>query len=558
MRRIVASKFRSRRTERGYLIALFAVCIAVLLGLAGVAIDVANWYLQIAKVQHAADAAALDGAVYLPSDPDGGVAVSHSSLQRNVKDSHTLNTANAFPLPSNPSRMRVILQARVKTQFLQFIGAPEYFTFSRMSTATWRGPLDAGRWSNVLGKEAPIGPLWAPAEKSAISGQYWVQTTGGEEPKIDGYRYTSFRCESGVAGCAGSTNLDYIDDGDPSWSGPQTYNIVAPPGLSGNTVAIEIYDAPFGATGNECEAPKSDQLRELFSLTGSPNFNPDNMAFCSGDIDQAGNSAAVTDTKIQVLNQDNSVAATCPSSLLFKGYGAQGAPSLTNAYNTDPLFHAAFRNWYRLCTLPYDAINGSNYKVVVRSEKHKQGVNGFSVRAGLFSGGVLRPDSEQRQITVHADSNIQVHVNTRESIAQVPVAKVPQSYAGSTLRIQAFDFGDAVQPGVLSLISDAISISSGGSPTTQCQMAITPSSTFTDMPNCTRGNVHVNTGYQGQIVDIQWKVPSDYTCDESGKTVGQSCTLFVKMTYAAGSGVYDNWTASVSSVGAPVRLVRDD
>ena len=43
--------------------------IAVLLGMAGLSVDIANWYLQGNREQKAADAAALAGAVYLPDDP---------------------------------------------------------------------------------------------------------------------------------------------------------------------------------------------------------------------------------------------------------------------------------------------------------------------------------------------------------------------------------------------------------------------------------------------------------------------------------------------------------
>ena len=58
---------KSRR-ERGVVLIWFALLLIVLLGFAGFAVDLSNWWFQAEKLQRAADAGAHAGVVYLPFD----------------------------------------------------------------------------------------------------------------------------------------------------------------------------------------------------------------------------------------------------------------------------------------------------------------------------------------------------------------------------------------------------------------------------------------------------------------------------------------------------------
>jgi Flp pilus assembly protein TadG len=59
--------FDQQRRERGQVLALSAVFLVVLLGMATMTVDVGGWVLQKRKMQAAADAAALAGASNLPA-----------------------------------------------------------------------------------------------------------------------------------------------------------------------------------------------------------------------------------------------------------------------------------------------------------------------------------------------------------------------------------------------------------------------------------------------------------------------------------------------------------
>jgi Flp pilus assembly protein TadG len=66
--RLVQRRKRARRRwERGQTLVIFALTLTVLLGLAGLTIDVARAYDLYARMLRAAEAGALAGVVYLPN-----------------------------------------------------------------------------------------------------------------------------------------------------------------------------------------------------------------------------------------------------------------------------------------------------------------------------------------------------------------------------------------------------------------------------------------------------------------------------------------------------------
>src|SRR5580704_8151441 len=67
---------RARLSERGAVLPLIAVCLAVLMGFAGMAVDVGYWEYQQRQQQNAVDAAAVGGAQQLAYStcPNQGVA----------------------------------------------------------------------------------------------------------------------------------------------------------------------------------------------------------------------------------------------------------------------------------------------------------------------------------------------------------------------------------------------------------------------------------------------------------------------------------------------------
>jgi len=103
--------------ERGVVAVWLAITLVVLLGFAGWAIDFAHWKSDATKMQRAADAAALAGAVYLPDDPAGAIAAAKQVASQNGYSSGvsatTLDSAN---------QLKVTINSNVKSDFAKVIG----------------------------------------------------------------------------------------------------------------------------------------------------------------------------------------------------------------------------------------------------------------------------------------------------------------------------------------------------------------------------------------------------------------------------------------------------
>ena len=103
--------------ERGVVAVWLAITLVVLLAFAGWAIDFTHWKTDATRMQRAADAAALAGAVYLPDDPAGAIAAAKQVASQNGYSSGvsatTLDSAN---------QLKVTINSNVKSDFAKVIG----------------------------------------------------------------------------------------------------------------------------------------------------------------------------------------------------------------------------------------------------------------------------------------------------------------------------------------------------------------------------------------------------------------------------------------------------
>ena len=85
---------RARRDERGFVVIFLTVLLVTLLALAGFAVDFWHWNHEGSRMQKAADAAALGGAVFMPENP-GGVAFATAQDRRAATGSRTKTTTSS-------------------------------------------------------------------------------------------------------------------------------------------------------------------------------------------------------------------------------------------------------------------------------------------------------------------------------------------------------------------------------------------------------------------------------------------------------------------------------
>ncbi len=109
--------------SRGQAVVIFALSIVLFVGLSAVVVDISWYWVNTLKVQRAADAAALAGAVYLPGDPTTAIAEARASA---VQNGYTNGSGGVTVTPVQDSsdlrQLDVSIQAGVSTFFARAVG----------------------------------------------------------------------------------------------------------------------------------------------------------------------------------------------------------------------------------------------------------------------------------------------------------------------------------------------------------------------------------------------------------------------------------------------------
>lgn len=129
---------------------IFAGAVAVMLMLVAVVVDVSWLWSNALRVQRAADAAALAGAVTLPNDPNKGVQLAFAEAQKNGYINAGAVSVRPAQDATNPNRMNVGITAPVTTFFMRIVGIPTV-NVSRTGIAEYNLPLKMGSPQNYYG-----------------------------------------------------------------------------------------------------------------------------------------------------------------------------------------------------------------------------------------------------------------------------------------------------------------------------------------------------------------------------------------------------------------------
>lgn len=122
----------SLKNERGAYMVFFAILIPILFGCAGLAVDLGNGFARHARLQKAADAAALAGAATFAMNQE--TVDSHPKADAQAETYAKVNWGNGrASFPKRPqaqtvdgvSYYRVLLQESIPTTFIKFVGIKE-------------------------------------------------------------------------------------------------------------------------------------------------------------------------------------------------------------------------------------------------------------------------------------------------------------------------------------------------------------------------------------------------------------------------------------------------
>jgi len=514
--------------DSGYVALLVAVALPLFLILAGLALDVGNWYVQAEHVQRAADSAALAGAVYLPTDPSAANAAAANLAGRNGYTTSTAGvTITVGQVTGHPSEMQVTITAPTANVFGALFGYKTAY-ITRTAIASYAAPVPLGSPCNRMGNE-PIGLGDTSHSESSCStlSSFWLNIAAPLSIKVNGDAIAGGNCSTSgqqvlggaVDNCTGQSpspaNTDYDANG-------YVYTVTDPTG--GGPLDVQIFDPAFIAVGDTCTATSAGGLTKAVNP-----WAPDaatryqsgpTSPFCTGDHNfdsstspkyPGANIVTTYTLRGPVTPGTPPLDAPFKCSVQFPGYMNESqslAPYLTPGtpqYNTfdtgytidkktgvqtnEPGYVASvFRQWVSLCPgAVQSTAPGDQYAVQVRTNvalggdtktvySNKGQFDPMSLTAlgeGHNRYAIRAWDPTNSTVQVHGYTSMGLYNQATATASQFYVARISSASAGHILDLSFFDIGDAAQGGTLTVLapSDATWVPPGGSSPSQWTVA---------------------------------------------------------------------------------------
>lgn len=582
--RRAAHRRRRVRGEAGYAAILVAALVAaVVLPLGALSVDVARWYVEVQRVQNAADAAATAGVTYLPADLDSARATAVAVAARNgFPDGGT--SAVSVRVGAKPTQLVVTVSSTVENAFAGTFSS-RFTTISRSAVADYNGPAPMGSPCNTFGNEprgAERGEVNRGPDTSVIvappggatctsTPQFWGAVAGPSTSKGNGDAYMTRTCSTGQSGCVNGKNTDF----DPLGY----FYIVRVGSAAVNTdVTLQIYDPAFVENGDSCDAgPKTtttlrNDMNPFVKYDGTTRYAPGaGTAFCNGDVLNGGSATDIVTSYVLRSPTDTYQPAQAPAMpdciRQYPGYASSQTrsevlDSRRSAYRSDVA--KVYRQWVDLCTFRPTA--PGDYYLQIRTNVK---LGGTADGQGGFSGNgrvwqqttddtsvvgtgnnrwALRVRGTQRgAVSVAGWDHMGVYANYNGSKQTFNLVRVVPAAATKTLNIGFFDVGDASNPGTITIQPP----SDSNLPATIADCRAGGAVVTGLLSQCRLSNVSSST-YNGKWQYVNVPIPSSYTCNVAA--VG-GCWFRVTFDWS-GSTPTDTttWTARID--GDPVRLIE--
>lgn len=584
----VWTRLLNRRDENGYAAILVAVFIAALmLPLCAISVDVARWYVEIQRIQNAADAASMAGVTYLPDDFASAQSQAITVAARNGYPNSGDSSVHVS-LGSKPTQLRVTVSMTVSNSFARAFGFPTT-TLSRSAVADYNGPAPMGSPCNTFGNE-PNGanPLRGP-EGSQVSipdggatcpqpANFWAAIAGPTTPKGNGDQFMTRTCGSGNSGCTGTVNDEFQPQG-------YFYIVRANAAAVGRTVRVQIYDPSWAAVGDNCDAAPTGTINnnnwnDYANDDAQTRYAKNTNNFCTGDVDNGTTPPIVTSFGLRQPTDTYNPKLATPITGCAKQYPGYKAANVTynalkkgnGAYNDG--LAKVFRHWVTLCS--FTVTQAGDYYLQVRTNVPwggtAQAANG--TYAGLDADGAYSGSNAQKVYTQTGDDTsvsgvgnnrfamrivdapaksmsvagwqrMGMYMNYGGATAEFNLVRVIPAAATKTLTISFYDVGDATSPGTIKVLPPIDSNITG-----DVQNCVGVGVTNGALAGCQLNNVYTST-YNGKLQTIKIPIPNTYNC-----TVAQpgGCWFRVRFNFPTVPSDTTTWTANIS--GDPVRLIE--
>jgi Flp pilus assembly protein TadG len=608
IRRPARSGWRRTRDEAGYAAILVALLAStVFIGMAAMGVDTARWYLELERVQQAADAGALAGVTYMPNDFDSAKSTAIKTVARNgyvVGDGVQVTVTQGTKV----SELKVTVSSRVNNTFGGALGYRQSW-MTRSATADYTAPAPMGSPCNVLGNEAPAGAKTTTSsalQNSAAANcfqdplsklaqpNFWAGIEGPETDKLQGDRYQTIKCSDKsdynkterTYGCSSNQNDEYNDEG-------YYFMVHVEQAAVGAPIDIQVYDPAYVNTGLYCSdnvgTPSKDAVNQYTTdgktrygyYTPSTSTTSPVRKYCPGDLSPgtAGSTNPTTTTfamlnKTETNNPDKADPLTgCPP-MQFRGFRKPTLAMLTDGNDDyDDQLARVYHQWVSVCTFTPTA--KGDYYLQVRTNISLGGTSSTNTKGNdpVIYTGNTNAYNTTGNTTTGAGANAfsiravtssdalrgQIAVSAWERMPILQIAATPATFnlvralPNAKGQYLTFDFFDAADgsTGTVKVLppADATGDVKAASGVPNCKVAKNDSSTYTSLTGCTYA---VSGSYtDGQVIKMVIPIPTNYDCDNTKLT---GCWFQVQSNYGDTVTDFTTWSANVG--GDPVRLIE--
>lgn len=575
--------------ERGFYMVWFALTLVTLTAFAGLGLEYSRWNNLSARIQKAADASALAGAVFMPDNVGNQAFTTARTIASENGFADGVNGVSITTTPGAlPNQLKVSISVPTHNPWGQIVGYGST-TIVRTAVAEYQLPQNLGSPQNIYGNDP---------ESAAAQPQFWGNVFGPSSNKDKGDAIQSAGPNAAVSLCNADNCTPGNKDYDPNG---YFYGIDVPAGVTGS-LNVQVWDPAFVHVGDNCtDANAVNSLNAATTLTAAqiPGYSGSippatryasgsASAFCNGDMYYSDGSNTANPWTVWTLRAPDVTPwdptnnpIVCQSE--FPGIYPETSNDQPNgtvdstrlktllqqstAYpGTNPprTFASFFRQWVTVCTVT-NPMQGTYFlqvqtatKIAGTSTPNGGGANRFSLRVGIGSDF-----SSANGLRVYGSQKMGVYANETGANTKFYLTRILPGEAGKTLVLQFFDVGDASQPGVITVLPPPDSNLAGGA-LSNCTYTQPPGNSTgppwgtlipTTNPNCQITGVS-NTGthsFNGQWVTFEVPIPTGYSCNTSDPL---GCWTRLQFNFPSGTSVNDTTTWAAYILGEPVRLIQ--
>ena len=223
-----------------------ALTLVTLTAFAGLGLEYSRWNTLATRIQKAADAAALAGAIFMPENvpsPKSRHRRDHHARTQQFRRRHRGHHRHPDPTAGKlPNQLKVTISVPTHNPWGQLVNYNST-TITRSAVAEYQLPQNLGSPANTYGNDPESAVVPQP--------QFWGNVFGpsstkgkGDAIQSAGPNASATLCDAD--NCPGSVNKDYDANG-------YFYGIDVPAGAVG-ALNVQVFDPAFVHVGDNCGA----------------------------------------------------------------------------------------------------------------------------------------------------------------------------------------------------------------------------------------------------------------------------------------------------------------